>query len=107
MPMPGVVARFSPALKLAFTLAAVFAASPSQAQSPTAPARPEVKQDFCPGLVAANTPRLMPAALTADQVRLTFIGHSTFLMESPQLVRIATDYNDYVRPPMVPDIVTM
>ncbi len=26
---------------------------------------------------------------------------------SPQLVRIATDYNDYVKPPLVPDIVTM
>src|SRR5262249_11197315 len=40
-------------------------------------------------------------------VRLTFIGHATFLIESPQLVRIATDYNDYVRPPVLPDIVTM
>jgi L-ascorbate metabolism protein UlaG (beta-lactamase superfamily) len=111
--MRGVVARFCPALKLAaFTLAAVFAASPSPAQSPAAPARPEVKQDFCPGLVADNTPRAMPAslrlaALAADQARLTFIGHSTFLIESPKLVRIATDYNDYVRPPMTPDIVTM
>jgi L-ascorbate metabolism protein UlaG (beta-lactamase superfamily) len=109
----GVVARF--ALKFpAFALALVglFAASSAPAQSPTAPARPEVKQDFCPGLVAQDTPRVMPAslhlaALTADQVRLTFIGHSTFLIESPQLVRIATDYNDYVRPPMLPDIVTM
>ena len=35
------------------------------------------------------------AALNADQVRLTFIGHATFLIESPQGVRIATDYNDY------------
>src|SRR6202035_5437370 len=42
-----------------------------------------------------------------DQVRLTYSGHSTFLIESPQLVRIATDYNDYVRPPVVPDIITM
>jgi len=40
-------------------------------------------------------------------VRLTYVGHATFLIESPQLVRIATDYNDFVRPPMLPDIVTM
>ena len=40
-------------------------------------------------------------------MRITYIGHSTFLIESPQLVRIATDYNDYVRPPVLPDIVTM
>ena len=47
------------------------------------------------------------AALNADQVRLTFMGHATFLIESPRAVRIATDYNDYVRPPVLPDIVTM
>ena len=40
-------------------------------------------------------------------MRITYIGHSTFLIESPQLVRIATDFNDYVRPPPLPDIVTM
>ena len=82
------------------------------AQSSDAPAaKPEMTAD-CPGLVAADRPRMLPAAFKlgafdADQVRLTFVGHSTFLIESPQLVRIATDYNDYVRPPLVPDIVTM
>jgi L-ascorbate metabolism protein UlaG (beta-lactamase superfamily) len=40
-------------------------------------------------------------------VRLTFVGHATFLIESPELVRIVTDYNDYVRPPVMPDIITM
>jgi L-ascorbate metabolism protein UlaG (beta-lactamase superfamily) len=40
-------------------------------------------------------------------VRLTFVGHATFLIESPRLVRIATDYNDYIRPPVLPDIITM
>jgi L-ascorbate metabolism protein UlaG (beta-lactamase superfamily) len=71
---------------------------------------PEIVEN-CPGLVAAHEPRVMPAAfkvaLHPDQVRLTYVGHSTFLIESPQLVRIATDYNDYVRPPVVPDIATM
>jgi L-ascorbate metabolism protein UlaG (beta-lactamase superfamily) len=82
------------------------------AQSPAAPTtKPEMTQS-CPGLVAADRPRVIPAAfklaaLNPDQVRLTFIGHATFLIESPQLVRIATDYNDYVRPPILPDIATM
>ncbi len=82
------------------------------AQSPEAPpAQPEMREN-CPGLVAADRPPVIPAglrlaALSTVQVRLTFIGHSTFLIESPQLVRIVTDYNDYVRPPVVPDIVTM
>ena len=73
-------------------------------------AKPELTQT-CPGLVASDAPRILPAALRValdpEQVRITYIGHSSFLIESPQLVRIATDYNDYVRPPVVPDIVTM
>jgi L-ascorbate metabolism protein UlaG (beta-lactamase superfamily) len=82
------------------------------AQPPEAPpAQPEMREN-CPGLVATDRPpatlaALRLAALNADQVRLTFIGHATFLIESPELVRIVTDYNDYVRPPLVPDIVTM
>ncbi len=73
--------------------------------------KPEMTES-CPGLVASDVPRLSPvsfrlAELAADQVRVTFVGHASFLIESPQLVRIVTDYNDYVRPPVLPDIVTM
>ena len=72
--------------------------------------KPEMMEN-CPGLVASNAPRVVPAALrlalNPDQARFTYVGHSTFLIESPQLVRIATDYNDYVRSPVLPDIVTM
>ena len=96
-----------------------------------APPNPEMAQ-ACPGLVAGNYLTLIPAAwrasgsligapklgelnsaafnlaaLNSDQVRLTFLGHATFLIESPQLVRIATDYNDYIKPPLLPDIITM
>jgi L-ascorbate metabolism protein UlaG (beta-lactamase superfamily) len=74
------------------------------------PAKPEMREN-CPGLVAADQPRATPAdfavALNPDQVRITYVGHATFLIESPQLVRIATDYNDYVHPPVLPDIITM
>jgi L-ascorbate metabolism protein UlaG (beta-lactamase superfamily) len=45
--------------------------------------------------------------LKSDEARLTFVGHSTFLIESPEGVTIATDYNDYVRPIELPDIATM
>lgn len=92
------------------------AASPASAQGlaqGTAPpaAKPEMMAN-CPGLIAGRPPALIPAvfrlaALNADQVRINFIGHSTFLIESPQLVRVATDYNDYIKPPLLPDIVTM
>jgi L-ascorbate metabolism protein UlaG (beta-lactamase superfamily) len=80
----------------------------SPAETPSSLQAPE----NCPGLVARDRPQVIPAAfdvaaLNADQVRITFVGHATFLIESPQLVRIATDYNDYVRPPILPDIITM
>jgi L-ascorbate metabolism protein UlaG (beta-lactamase superfamily) len=93
--------------------AVVISTVPVAAQG-SAPAVPPTSElaDRCPGLVAGKTPRLMPAsfslaALKTDQARITYSGHSTFLIESPRLVRIATDYNDYVRPPVLPDIVTM
>jgi len=93
---------------------AVFAALPvAQLAAQTVPAptpKPEMMEN-CPGLVAADRPRILPVdfkvALNADQVRITYAGHSTFLIESPRLVRIATDYNDYVRPSVLPDIATM
>lgn len=83
-----------------------------QIQAPGAPAAKPEMREACPGLVASGQPRatpaaLVPAALNPDQARITYVGHSTFLIESPKLVRIATDYNDFVRPPIVPDIVTM
>jgi L-ascorbate metabolism protein UlaG (beta-lactamase superfamily) len=89
-------------------LASLLPGAFAQAQAPAQ--KPQMVEN-CPGLVASNRPRVTPAALrlalNADQVRFTYVGHSTFLIESPQLVRIATDYNDYVRSPILPDIVTM
>jgi len=91
-------------------LTAALAPAAAQGVAPPSP-KPEMRQS-CPGLVASRPPAAIPAgfrlaALNPDQVRLTYIGHATFLIESPQLVRIATDYNDYVRPPVTPVIVTM
>ena len=83
------------------TLAAVFCPLSASAQM----------ADRC--LAIAQVPRLVqpvafrPAALKPTEVRLTFIGHSTWLIESPGAVKIATDYNDYIRPSVVPDIATM
>jgi len=81
------------------------------AQGAAPPAKPEMTQ-ACPGMVASQPPLVKPAALRLaalerDQVRISYVGHATFLIESPQLVRIATDYSDWVRPPVLPDIATM
>src|SRR5436305_10797156 len=101
--------RLSSLLLATLAAAAVFAAARAQAPQPPAP-KPEMREN-CPGLVASDLPGAIPAAfrlaLAPDQVRINYVGHSTFLIESPQGVRIATDYNDYVRPSVVPDIATM
>lgn len=75
-----------------------------------------------PGVQRFAGPRMLPFALRTlppapimrvstklepYEARITFIGHSTFLIESPEGVRIATDYNEYNKPAGIPDIVTM
>src|SRR5262249_26295115 len=96
-------------VRLMMALAALCVATPAAAQD--APVTKPAMRESGPGLVASGKPQVIPAALrlalNPDQVRITYSGHSTFLIESPQLVRIATDYNDYVRPPVPPDIATM
>ncbi|MGQ0486298.1 MAG: MBL fold metallo-hydrolase [Hyphomicrobiales bacterium] len=61
--------------------------------------------------MAGARPRLLPAALAEaaveeNQVRLTFLGHSSFLIESPGGVKIVTDYAGYYGG-AVPDVATM
>src|SRR5215469_9762296 len=109
--MAGFVRRFAVVLAGLTVILTLSALHRALAQTPAAPAKPEMTES-CPGLVASDVPRLIPAAfqptaLDPDQVRIIYNGHSTFTIESPQHVRIATDYNDYVSVPGVPDIVTM
>jgi L-ascorbate metabolism protein UlaG (beta-lactamase superfamily) len=49
---------------------------------------------------------LMPAALSENEVQLTFMGHSTFLIESAGGTRIATDFSGFAGG-ITPDAVTM
>jgi len=46
-------------------------------------------------------------ALEANETSLTYVGHSTFLIESAGGVRIATDYTGFAGPGVTPDVVTM
>jgi L-ascorbate metabolism protein UlaG (beta-lactamase superfamily) len=77
----------------------------AQAQQP-------LTDERCPRMVAQDAPRLWRASLrlaavNQGEVRLTYVGHSTFEIESAAGIRIATDYNDYVRPRAIPHIATM
>lgn len=50
----------------------------------------------------------LPAQLPPKgSVEITYLGHSTFLIRTPGGISAATDYNDHVRPPIVPTIATM
>ena len=42
-----------------------------------------------------------------EEVTITFVGHSTFLIETPGGVSIATDYSGWYQPPKTPDVATM
>ncbi|WP_152539843.1 MBL fold metallo-hydrolase [Afipia sp. P52-10] len=57
-----------------------------------------------PGVVFA---RYGPASDKASSVTITYVGHSTYQIETPADVVIATDYNGYYRPPRLPTVVTM
>lgn len=49
----------------------------------------------------------IPAAADEGQVLITYLGHSTFLIETPGGVSIATDYNGWYGPSTLPTVVTM
>ena len=91
-------------LALASLVACLAASAPARAQ----------QAERCPKLVAGSPflqplgPRALPAAyLEPRQVSLAYIGHSTFLIETAGGVTVTTDYNDYVRPDVVPRVATM
>jgi L-ascorbate metabolism protein UlaG (beta-lactamase superfamily) len=95
----------------AFAMLIGLPSAPAAAQPSPPQAKPEM-MEHCPGLVAGMPPRALPAAfklaaLAGDQVRISYAGHSTFMIESPGGIKIATDYNDYVKPRGLPDVVTM
>lgn len=77
--------------------------SPALAQQP--PQRSEC-------LAMANAaPRAMPVAFrqaaVAAEVEITYAGHSTYFIDTPGGVRIATDYSGAYQVGRLPDVVTM
>lgn len=62
--------------------------------------------------MAGLRPTIIPAAyrvaaVPAYHLRIEFLGHSSFELETPEGVRAVTDYNGYIRPERMPHIVTM
>lgn len=62
--------------------------------------------------MAGLRPAIIPAsfriaAVPSHHVRLSFIGHSSFEIETAEGIRAVTDFNGYVSPDRLPQIVTM
>ncbi len=47
------------------------------------------------------------AAVQPGNVQLTYIGHSSFIIETAAGVTAVTDYNGYIKPPFIPTVVSM
>jgi L-ascorbate metabolism protein UlaG (beta-lactamase superfamily) len=61
--------------------------------------------------MASAPPRATPVSLRrvakADEVAITYAGHSTYYIDTPGGIRIATDYNGAYRTGRLPDVATM
>jgi L-ascorbate metabolism protein UlaG (beta-lactamase superfamily) len=57
--------------------------------------------------IAMTRPHVMLAATAPDGLRITFLGHASFLIETPRGVTAVTDYNGVNIPADPPDIATM
>lgn len=47
------------------------------------------------------------AAVQPGNIALTYLGHSTFVIETAAGVTAVTDYNGYIKPPFIPTLVSM
>lgn len=50
---------------------------------------------------------LKSVAMADEPVTITYLGHSTFYIQTPGGVTIATDYNGWYKPPVPPMVATM
>jgi len=57
--------------------------------------------------VASDQPRVWRVAAEDPTVTITFLGHASFLIETPDHVRAVTDYSGVFTPAQPPDLVTM
>lgn len=100
-------------LLIPFLLAAlVFVAAPrpslAQAEAPVSQCQMIARS--LPSVTFASFSQNVPLRVQAranEEVRISYVGHSTFFIETPAGVKIATDYNGWYKPPALPTVVTM
>jgi L-ascorbate metabolism protein UlaG (beta-lactamase superfamily) len=73
------------------------------------PATAQIETSTCLA-VASDAPRLWQAqqsSLASDEVRITYVGHSAFRLETPAGISIVTDFAGYYGEGGPPNVVTM
>lgn len=86
----------------------ILAASPARAQENEIPSTCIAMANVLPNVIYANlTPDFVGSGVKAPEVTITFAGHSTYVIETPEGVTIATDYNGWAGPGVMPRVVTM
>jgi L-ascorbate metabolism protein UlaG (beta-lactamase superfamily) len=92
-------------LALAVLGLVLFQAAAAFAQNEPVPSRCLAIAEALPEVTYAN---FTPAQATAEgEVKLTYAGHSTYIIETPAGVRIATDYSGVYGSDPLPRVVTM
>jgi L-ascorbate metabolism protein UlaG (beta-lactamase superfamily) len=95
-----------PALRISACFAALLAlVAPALAQDEPVPSRCVAIAQGIPNVTYAN---FTPAqAVVEGEVTITYAGHSTYIIETPAGVRIATDYSGVYGSDPLPRVVTM
>ncbi len=95
-------------LFLTFLVLTLLSALPVRAQVDQIPSKCIAMANALPNVVYANlTPGWRSTGTTAPEVKITFAGHSTYVIETPGGVTIATDFNGWAGSGVVPRVVTM
>lgn len=96
-------------LRLAFLAAALVALSgPARSQDAPVPSQCLAMAKAHPDIIYANlTPGALPIQADDGTVRITYAGHSTYIIETPAGVRIATDFSGVYGSTPLPRVATM
>ncbi|MGY6707663.1 MAG: MBL fold metallo-hydrolase [Rhizobiaceae bacterium] len=92
------IARFAACALLAFI------AVPAAAQEGPVPSQCLAIAEALPKVTYAS---FTPVQAEAHEVTITYAGHSTYVIETPGGVRIATDYSGHYGYDPLPDVITM
>jgi L-ascorbate metabolism protein UlaG (beta-lactamase superfamily) len=96
--LAALIAKFASPFLVALSFSAGAQAQQQQASECLAVAK------LLPNVIFAS---YSAASTTKSSVTITYVGHSTYQIETPADVVIATDYNGVYTPPRLPTVVTM